>query len=55
MQLKGVMHQLQPNVSHFLSLSILKGRPITEQSFDQCLCQSSAYMTSDANLLAIIP
>ena len=49
------MYYLQPNLSHFLSLSILKDRPITAQSFDQRLCQGSAHMTSDANLPAIIP
>ena len=49
---KRVMHQLQPNLSNFLSLS---NRPITAQSFDQRLCQGSAHMTSDANLPAIIP
>jgi hypothetical protein len=49
------MHQLQPNLSHFLSLSIPEDRPITAQSFDQRLCQGSAHMTSDANLPAIIP
>ena len=34
MQLKGVMHQLQPNLSYFLSLSILEDRLITAQSFN---------------------
>jgi hypothetical protein len=51
----GVMHQLQPNLSHFLSLSIPEDQLITVQSFDQRLCQGSAYITSDANLPAIIP
>jgi hypothetical protein len=55
MQLKGVMHRLRPNLSHFLSLSTSEDRPITAQSLDQRLCQGSAYMTLDANLPAIIP
>jgi hypothetical protein len=44
------MHQLQPNLSHFLSLSILEDRLITAQSFDHRLCQGSAYITLVANL-----
>jgi hypothetical protein len=34
MQLKRVIHQLQPNLSRLLSMSILKGRPILVQSLD---------------------
>jgi hypothetical protein len=47
------MHQLQPNLSYFLSLSILEDQPIIAQSFDHRLCQGSAHMTLDANLLII--
>jgi len=39
MQLKAVMHQLKPNLSHFLSLSISEDRQITARSLDQRWCQ----------------
>jgi hypothetical protein len=35
MQLKGVMHQLQPSLSHFPCLLILEDQPITTQSLNQ--------------------
>jgi hypothetical protein len=35
MQLKGVMHQLQPSLSHFPCLSIPEDQPITAQSLDR--------------------
>jgi len=34
-QLKGVMHRLQPSLSYFPCLSILEDRLITTQSLDQ--------------------
>ena len=39
MQLGGVMHRLQPSLSHFPCLSIPEDQPITAQSLNQRLCQ----------------
>ena len=62
MQLKGVMHRLRPNLSHFLSQLIPQDRPITAQKSQsapmprQALggssfigSKQSTRMTSDAN------
>ena len=43
MQLKGVMHRLRPNLSHFLSQLIPQIDRLLRKSLDQRLCQGGLW------------